>query len=34
MKEAFETYIKEVQDGTFPGEEHTYAIDDDVIEKI
>ena len=34
MKEAFETYVKEVQDGTFPGEEHTYAIDNDVIEKI
>ena len=34
MKEAFENYIKEVQDGTFPGEEHTYAIDDDVIEKL
>ena len=34
MKEAFETYAKEVQDGTFPGEEHTYAIDEDVIEKL
>ncbi len=34
MQEAFETYIKEVQDGTFPGEEHTYDIDDDIIEKL
>ena len=34
MKEAFESYIKEVNDGTFPGEEHTYDIDDDIIEKI
>ena len=34
MKEAFETYAKEVQDGTFPGEEHTYAIDEEVIEKL
>ncbi len=34
MKNAFSAYAKEVQDGTFPGEEHTYAIDDDVIEKL
>ena len=34
MKEAFESYIKEVNDGTFPGEEHTYDIDDDIIEKL
>lgn len=34
MKEAFESYIKEIQDGTFPGEEHTYDIDDDIIEKL
>ena len=34
MKKAFETYAKEVQDGTFPGEEHTYDIDDEVIEKL
>ena len=34
MKEAFENYAKEVQDGTFPGEEHTYDIDDDIIEKL
>ena len=34
MKEAFENYAKEVQDGTFPGDEHTYDIDDDIIEKL
>lgn len=34
MKEAFESYIKEVQDGTFPGEEHTYDIDEEIIEKL
>ena len=34
MKNAFETYAKEVKEGTFPGEEHTYAIEDEVIEKL
>ena len=34
MREAFEAYAKEVKDGTFPGEEHTYAIDDEIIEKL
>ena len=34
MKEAFESYIKEIQDGTFPGEEHTYDIDEEIIEKL
>ena len=34
MKEAFESYIKEVQDGSFPGEEHTYDIDEEIIEKL
>ncbi len=34
MKKAFESYIQEVQDGTFPGEEHTYDIDDNIIEKL
>lgn len=33
-REAFANYIKEVQDGTFPAEEHTYKIDDEVIEKL
>lgn len=34
MKEAFQNYIKEVQEGAFPGEEHTYKVDDSVIEKL
>ncbi|MDY5576579.1 MAG: 3-methyl-2-oxobutanoate hydroxymethyltransferase [Lachnospiraceae bacterium] len=34
MKEAFQTYIREVSDGTFPSKEHEYAIADDVIEKL
>ena len=32
MKEAFQNYIKEVQDGVFPAEENTYKVDDSVIE--
>ena len=34
MKEAFQNYIKEVQDGVFPAEENTYIVDDSVIEKL
>lgn len=34
MKEAFQNYIKEVQDGVFPAEENTYKVDDSVIEKL
>ena len=34
MKSAFEQYSKEVKDGTFPAIEHTYKIDDDIIEKL
>ncbi len=34
MKEGFKAYIKEVQAGTFPAEEHTYTISDDVLEKL
>lgn len=34
MKKAFEDYIKEVQEGTFPAEEHGFKIDDEVIEKL
>lgn len=34
MKEAFQNYIKEVQDGVFPTEENTYKVDDSVIEKL
>lgn len=34
MKEAFRTYDAEVKAGSFPSSEHTYAIDDEVIEKL
>ena len=34
MKSAFADYIKEVSAGTYPAEEHTFKIDDDVIEKL
>lgn len=34
MTDAFKKYHEEVLNGTFPGEEHTYKIDDEVIEKL
>lgn len=34
MKEAFGKYIEEVSSGAFPAPEHTFKIDDDVIEKL
>lgn len=34
MKNAFSNYIKEVKEGTFPSEAHTYKIDDSVIEAL
>lgn len=34
MKDAFKRYREEIQNGTFPGPEHEYKIDDDVIEKL
>ncbi|MCR5703023.1 MAG: 3-methyl-2-oxobutanoate hydroxymethyltransferase [Eubacterium sp.] len=34
MKNAFKDYIEEIQDGTFPAEEHTYSIDDEIISKL
>ncbi len=34
MQDAFKTYVKEVQEQTFPAEEHTYKISHDVIEKL
>ena len=34
MKSAFKDYIEEIQDGTFPAEEHTYTIDDEIISKL
>lgn len=34
MIQAFKDYAAAVKDGSFPQEQHTYAIDDDVIEKL
>ena len=34
MTQAFKDYDAAVKDGSFPQKQHTYAIDDDVIEKL
>lgn len=34
MKKAFEEYNKEVKSGSFPSQEHTFKISEDVIEKL
>jgi 3-methyl-2-oxobutanoate hydroxymethyltransferase len=34
MRAAFKAYDEEVKNGTFPSKEHTFAIDDSVIEKL
>lgn len=34
MREAFQGYIKEVADGTFPAEEHCFTMADDVLDKL
>ena len=34
MKEAFAAYIHEVKAGTFPAEEHTFKISDEIINKL
>ena len=34
MKDGFSKYIEEVQQGTFPAQEHTFKIADDIIEKL
>lgn len=34
MKAAFAKYTEEVKSGAFPAEEHTFKIDDEVIEKL
>jgi len=34
MKAAFAKFIEEVQEGVFPGEEHSYPISDEVIDKL
>lgn len=34
VRGAFEGYIKEVQEGTFPAKEHTFKIDDSILDKL
>lgn len=34
MKEAFSTYIKEVQEGAFPAKEHCFTIEEEIIAKL
>ena len=34
MRKGITDYITEVKNGTFPSEEHTYSIDEDVINEI
>lgn len=34
MKDAFRNYISDVKKGEFPAQEHTFAISDDIIEKL
>ena len=34
IREAVKTYIAEIDDGTFPAEEHCYKVDDEVIDKL
>ncbi len=34
MREGFKSYIKEVNEGIFPGPEHCFKIDDDIINKL
>lgn len=34
MRDGFKSYIKEVNEGTFPGPEHCFKIDDEVLNKL
>ncbi len=34
MKGAFASYVKEVQDGTFPAKEHCFKIDDEILKSV
>jgi len=34
MREAISSYVKEVQDGTFPEEKHTFKIDESELQKL
>ncbi len=34
MKDAFKAYIEDLDNGSFPQQEHSYTIDDEIIEKL
>ena len=34
MREGIRSYIREVKEGSFPAEEHTFKIDEEIIEKL
>ena len=34
MRDGFKAYIKEVNEGTFPSEEHCFKIDDEILNKL
>ena len=34
IRQGISDYISETKNGAFPAEEHTYKIDDEVIEKL
>ncbi|MEE0061697.1 MAG: 3-methyl-2-oxobutanoate hydroxymethyltransferase, partial [Acutalibacteraceae bacterium] len=34
MKDAFKAYIDDLDNGSFPQNEHSYTIDDEIIEKL
>lgn len=34
MRDGFADYIKEVSEGTYPAKEHTFKIDDDILDKL
>ena len=34
MKAAFRAYDEEVKAGTYPAEEHTFKMDDDVLQRL
>jgi 3-methyl-2-oxobutanoate hydroxymethyltransferase len=34
MQQAIQDYVREVENGTFPGEEHSFSISDDVLKKL
>lgn len=34
IKDSVKSYIDEIQEGSFPAEEHTYQIDDEIIQKL